>query len=314
MTQPSTEQQTQTEQNQANQSLEDEQAAEAQAEAELAAGFSKVRGEPSTEGANDDQQATEKSAAELEAERKAAEEAERKAAEEAAWNSLPPVVRSKLESIDKMQGTMDKLAGHIGGMKRQLDQTIATAQTAAKEAGTKAPTDAQVQEALSDPEAWQQFEEDFPDFAKPIATELNAIRKSIGERSNAVDPDSLAEQIEKRVSSQIDAAEERAYVRLKHPDWKNTVKTEDFKSWLQAQPEDMQARAESDLADDAIALLDGFNEHRKAREEAQRQQQKRQSRLQGAVAPRGTPVPPVQGLSDEQALARGFNRVRKAAR
>jgi hypothetical protein len=53
-----------------------------------------------------------------------------------------------------------------------------------------------------------------------------------------------------------DAKKEMATVESMHPGWGATVNTDEFKSWLERQPPEVRARAQSEFAWDAIMLLD----------------------------------------------------------
>lgn len=301
----------------------DEQKVEAQeAEDGFAAGFAKVAGEP----ADADAAATGKPAADVEAQAnaeadaKAAEEArvaEAKAADEAAYNALPQSLRAQLDKLNSLPGAVDKLAGHLGGLKRDLATALATAKAAATEAGAETPTDKQVQAALSNPEAWKQLKEDFPDWAGPVEAEFTALRAEIAKQKPAVDVDAIkkdvAGTVNTLVSQGVDEAEERAFLRLKHPGWKQTVKTKEFTDWFKAQSAEIQALGDSKLADDAIKVFDSYTEHQKKVQDAAAARQRNQRRLESAVTPRGTSHPVSTGISDEEAFARGFKRARGAS-
>jgi len=303
------------------QTEEERSAEEAEAERAFAAGYSKVSGAEdtkTTDSTTETTEATERSAAEVEAQAKAAEakakaEAEAKAVADAEaerekeWEGVPAGVRARLEKLEGLPGTIDKLAGHVGGFKRQLDSVIATAQAAAKSQGAATPTASEVKAAMASPEAWGKFAEEFEVVAealKPVMdAEITALRAEIAKAKPAE-----AQTVD--VEAITAAAEERALVRLKYPDWKTTVKTPEFDAWLKSQPEDMVARTKSASADDAIVVLDGYTTSRQASAEADAARQKREKRLAGAVTPKGVQgAPPAIGISDEEAFARGFKKV-----
>lgn len=293
----------------------------AEAEAAFAAGFAKVEkrepSEPSTkvEETETSPQATEKSAAEQEAEAKAAEEAKAKADAQAAadkeWEGVPPVVRARLEELKGVPGSIEKFAGHLGGFKRQLDSVAATAKSAAVSKGAEAPSDAQLAAAGKDSAKWKQMQTEFPEWAEAMEERLTAIASQVKPvQAQAPEP---APPVDVEAISQV--AEERALVRMKHPDWKKTARTTEFADWLKGQTTDVRGLAESQVADDAIALFDRYAAHRQAavdaaaaRVSAEVTRQRREKRLTGALTPQGTPTPTTTGISDEEAFARGFKR------
>lgn len=292
------------------QTQEERDATEREAEARFAAGYAKAKGkaEPEkgtkTEPAEDIAAAPEKSDAERQAEAKAKQEADAKAAVEKAWDGVPAVVREKLQSLDALTGTVSKLAGHIGGLTNAT-QRIETALKAGKEkastAGGDTPSDKEVKSALKDPEAWAKLKEDFPDWAGPVETELAALRGEIAAKeAPKIDQEAI-----------VSEAEERAFIRFKHPDWKATLKTKEFGDWWKAQPDDFRALGASEQAEDTIKVLDTYKAHSgQVAADAQKRQQQ-EKRLQRAVVPEGSGATHEAGISDQEAFERGYKRAAK---
>lgn len=297
---------------------------DAEAEAALAAGFNKVasrkegaaKADPAGNDSTPENTAPEKSDAEREAEEKARQEAEQQARVEAEWSSLPPSVRKELEDLRGLRSQVNKIAGHIGGLTNatsRIEQAMKDAKKATEQSGSDAPTDQQIGRALKNPEAMEKFLKDFPDF-KVLTDEIQAIRGGAAQ-GDSVDVEKLrqdvSEQVGTAVNSAIDIAEERALVRLKHPTWKATAKTPEFADWLKAQPEELRKKATSDSADDAIAVFDGYEAHKKSVAEQRQSDEARQRRLRRAMTPpsNGSGTSNV-GISDEEALERGFKRAR----
>lgn len=335
---------------------------EKDAEAGFAAGFAKVRGEEPDAGADKGAEAaaasTTTDAASTAAKAAAGGEKKEGAAAAAAapdpWAGVSPVVKQKLEALDALPGQIRNLAGHIGGLNSKIDSALATAKAAATEKGgaAAAPSDTQVAKAMASPDAWAKLKEDYPDWAAPLEAEFAGIRGDIAKLSKGqgVDVNALKSEVTRGVGEQLaagfDAAEERAFVRLKHPDWKDTVNTPEFKAWtleggpsleeygrMKALEQTDPAKAEAmvngwtrthpqwwadrgaaifdERADAAIKLLDGFKGHREQAASADAKRQRSETRLQRSVPAAGTSgAPPTTGTSDEQAFTRGFNRVR----
>lgn len=333
------------------------EASQQEGEDAFTAGFNKVIGDTQEAGTQTTgEQATEKSAAELEADAKAKREAEERARveqetadREKAWDGVPQIVREQLEKLQGLPGTIDKLAGHVGNFKRQLDGVLATATAAAKNAGTAAPTDAQVAAAKADVSGklWDQMKEDFPEWTAAVDERLD----SIVARNTApsVDVDSLKREVSKEFSDAFSqstqAARQLAQIDLKHEGWETTINTPEFKAYaLQGGPSldrysEFKALGQTDpakagemlesfkssfpewweskgsalfsgSAKDAITLLDSFSEHRKKAEEEKGRRLSRETRLSRAVTTPGATQPPKTGISDEEAFGRGFKRAR----
>ena len=340
---------------------------QADAEAGFAAGFKKVAGEKSD--GKGEAAAPEKLDAERDAEAKAAEEAAARAkadadakaradaeaaqaAEKAAYEALPKTLRDQMKVLESLPGTVNKLAGHIGGLAnatQRIEQALKSAKTAVADAGGAAPSEKEVSAALSNPEAWAKLKEDFPDWAGPVEAEFAALRAEMAKgKGPAVDVEALRRDVSAANQAAIDQAEERAFIRLKHPDWKTTVNTQEFKAWaLEGGPAveryaqykalertdpakadevvngfarefpqwwaDRGAAMFGSTANDAIKLLDGFSQARPKAGDAEAARLKREKRLERAVTPAGTAGPiTTSALTDEEAFARGFNKVARA--
>lgn len=233
------------------------------------------------------------------------------------WEGVPQAVRNRLQALESIPSQISKLAGHVGGFKSQLGQlesAITAAKQAAERRGEDAPTKQQVQEAAANPEAWANFKQEFPEIAEAVHAKLAAdIAASREDRAPPVDVDDLRSQVSRDINQSIDAAEERALVRLKHPGWKATVQSPEFSAWFSAQPDELRALGASDLADDAIRVLDAYEQHRTAQSDADAARLKQQQRLSAAVTPTGSPAPVRAGISDEEAFARGFKRAARRA-
>ena len=341
-----------------------------EASAALIRGYNKSKGLPvddapakpdtatkTTEVADDAKQATEDAQkATDEAAAKAAAEAAESAREKAYLESLPASVRARLEKLDKID-KIEATANQIGAAQRKLKtvedrvEAISKAGTAAAKAatatGADAPTKAQIDAAAAaGGEKWKQMQEDFPDWAAAMDERLAALASG----KAPVDVDALrkevAGEVSTRIAESVDVAEERAFIRLKHPGWKTTVNTPDFKGWTLAGGPSMEsythyknledtdpARAQeakagfardfptwwqekgkaifSSSADDAVRLLDGFEAHRKAVAEAAAKREKNQTRLATVVAPKQANSGGPSVLPDEAGLSVGYERIAK---
>lgn len=300
-----------------------------EASAALAAGYNKVKGLPAENApANTetvDKTADSDAAKATDDAKKAADEAAAKAAaenveearERAYLESLPASVKAKLDKIDRIEAT----ANQIGAAQRKLKtvedrvEAIGRAGTAAAKAataaGAAAPTKEQIDAAAAvGGEKWKQIKEDFPDWAEAMEERLAALKPG---SSPAVDVEAIRKEVagdvETRIAKSADDAEERAVVRLKHPGWRATVRTPEFKGWYETQPEDVKALASSTNGDEAVKMLDAFEVHRKAAAEAAAKRDKNQARLAAAVAPKQASSGGPTVLPDEAGLAVGYNRI-----
>lgn len=260
--------------------------------------------EPTSAKADADEAAQAKADAEAQEAKAAAQKA---AAEKAAADSQ--------RFLESLPGRIRNIEGHLGGLKSQFDTALATAKAAAEKRGGEAPTDKQVQVALANPKEWAALKEDFPEWAGPIEAEFAAVRNELAQARKGVD----VEGIKKDVSGQVGAlipgvieeAEERAFLRLKHPDWRKQVVTAEFRNWFQAQSPEIQQLGDSKRADDAIQVFDAYAAHQKSANEARAAAQRKQQRLSGGLTPQGAPSGPRHQPTDREAEQEGFDSVFK---
>lgn len=281
----------------------------------------KTTDQPAAETATGDAEAKAKAEADAkakaEADAKAKAEADAKAAAEAEWEGVPAVVRKRLEELGDIPSQISKLAGHIGGFKRQIDTITATAKAAAEKKDAPVPTKIEIEAALADPEKWKALKADFPEWMEPVEAELLRMRKDFGEALQKAVSSIPKQQEQREQPEAVDAeaisaaAEERAYVRLKHPDWKALCAQPEFQTWLdKTATAEVKALAASEKAEDAISLFDAYKDHRKKLADQAAAKERNEKRLKGAVVPEGSAEPPVTGISDEEAFERGLKRVR----
>lgn len=240
---------------------------------------------------------------------------------------------------EKLQKRIRDLEGHIGGLRNQyqsLQETI-------KETG-KGPTDSQIKTALSDPEAMEKLMKEWEEF-KPITNELEALRADLA-KVQTPDLTTFRKEINTSIASTTNQLREQMRLDIKHPEWESTVKSDEFilyaleggpslteYSTMKAYESIEPARAEamvkdwqdkfqkwwdsrgssyfSDKANDAIKLLDGYEEYRKGeKKRANTEDRKRKSeqRLEAAVQPEGAGGGPPEP-SDNERFKRGFYRV-----
>lgn len=203
--------------------------------------------------------------------------------------SLPEPVANLVKEIQAKQAeqeaalkdTGQKLAkahGTIGNLTQKLNKSLQDLQ--------------RVQPVIDDVEQKRKAEQDAAKTAK------EARRKELGE-SMAELPD-VKEYIELMVgdakppekeapakpAAEVETPEMRE-ARLvaerelsdRHPKWIETVKSTEFKTWLEKQPEDIKALGASDSVDDADQMLTAYKKHKEDAAKVAQVEAERQERL-----------------------------------
>lgn len=116
----------------------------------------------------------------------------------------------------------------------------------------QAPVDEDAPEGISDKD-WADLRNDMPELATAIESRFANMQRQLDNAlGQATEPIRRFE--DQRRHEAFQSAE--AAVEAAHPGWKNTVNTPEFRSWLVAQPSEVQQMTRSDDANSASYLLD----------------------------------------------------------
>lgn len=231
------------------------------------------------------------------------------------WASIPKEVREEFERVRATANQVGSAQRHIKELEDQLKELRAAGQAArAAQPASAAPTADQIQNAATSGAKWKQMKEDFPEWAEAME-EVLAAQAAASPGAAHVDVEKLQKEwqaaTQELVSSAVAAAEENAYVRFKYPEWKKTVNTPEFQTWMQsvAAP-DIKALADSDLADDAIRMLDSYAAYSRAAAAKAAAEAKNKQRLNAVIEPAQASSGGPTILPDEAGLSIGYNRVK----
>lgn len=171
--------------------------------------------------------------------------------EEDPYAGMTAYQKARLIGLEKqneqLAARVRNVEGHLGGLKSQL--MARTAPAAATPGAADAPTAAELQAAQGSPEAMQNLKRDYPEFAE-------AIEAVVGQSTAQLRAE-LARQQPAQPGLTPQHVHE-AIVEFAHPKWKELVVQPEFVGWLEQQPEEVKRLAASDLAADAVKLLDAF--------------------------------------------------------
>lgn len=304
-----------------------------QAEAELAAGFNRVRPEETEKQAGPVTMLTEEETPSTEA----------APAVEATPAEADPLDARFAAYDAKNNERLRKLEGHIGGLKSQLQQALNTAKDV-KAGGKDAPTGDQITAAPIGSAKWAKLKEEFPEWGEAIE-EVLATRTPAPKADTTDIRRELATEIQTRTTEARDEARQLARLDIKHEGWEQTVVSPEFETWgfangpneaersqfkeLTRTAPDKAAALQHDFAkkypqwwaergalmdstnaSDAIKLLDAFKEHQATAAQAAAVKQGKTNRLAGAAPLKGAAVGAPRLLNDEDGLTVGFNKVR----
>lgn len=182
--------------------------------------------------------------------------------------------------IKKLSNDLKMASGRVSKIQGELD-----AGRAAAKAVKEAPTAAQQAAAAIDPAKWTALKEEFPEWT-------DAMDSRISERIADVTKNLQPAQQEGELVD-IDAEfrkRETLRVTRKHKDFYDVIRSEEFKDWRKTQPAEVSDLGASDVAEDAIEMLDLFKAAKTvkpavAATEADALQAARAQRLKAAAGP-----------------------------
>lgn len=227
--------------------------------------------------------------------------AEPKAEPEDPWAGVPSALRNKLDMIgstlEQFTTRVKTAEGRVGAIQSELAKR-AVADT--KAAGSDAPTQRQIADAKDD-ESWKELKEDFPEWADAFEKRMNAQSDKFSGKFASKDDignalQSTRDEIRQELETKFNEQLEKRIVAIKHPGYESTLKTPEFWAWFQTQPEHIQVKGNSTMAEDAIEVLDAF----KARNTPPPAtvKEKREKRLSSSVPVAGVKETPIKSEDD----------------
>ena len=202
----------------------------------------------------------------------------------------PDPMQDFLSRFEQLEKRTRNTEGHIGGLNHNLklmQETMAAA-NAAKKAVSDAPTQSQVNEAITNPKEWDELKGDFPEWARATEMLLDSRMPKGG-----VDEEALTRKLEEKIlpvakAKSDESAMEALYVTF--PDWEDEVKTPEFKAWREKQSQEVQALGASSRPRDAAKMLRLFEKSRQQTPvpEPKKDVSTRQKRIEAAVTPKGS--------------------------
>lgn len=166
---------------------------------------------------------------------------------------LPQDVRDRIKAIEKERDDAKHRASSDANRVAALSRKLNELKSSPASAVAPAPEKTEAQKALDD--KITQLKEDYGDIAEPLielieaqASELSTVRTVLT---------GLSEERQQ----QVIAAETQA-LEARHPDFREIAKSDEFKDWLQVQPQNIQGLATSWDARETSVVLTLFKAER----------------------------------------------------
>jgi hypothetical protein len=172
------------------------------------------------------------------------------------------------EQFAAIKEQLRNINGHIGGLtseQKRIRDMVSAAATSAAATSTVAPTQTQINQAITNPQRWEALKADFPEWSE--ATEEYVQAKLAGLQPASHNPD----DIKKIVTTEVQQARQeitgqvvKLALEAVFPKWEETVNSKEFSEWKAKQSQDVQALAASDNIGDAARMLKLFHDSKTA--------------------------------------------------
>lgn len=178
----------------------------------------------------------------------------------------PPSEVAELKRVlDEKERRLRQSESHIGNLQKQVKEAMDAA-SRLKDMPTKEDLEAQILAASESQKKWEEFKEENPDLFDGIDAKITsserALRQEISEIQKRLEGVGNYDEYHK-TREQGDIDRQIALVREFYPDYYAINKSKEFNDWVGSQPPHVRVRRMSNLAADALYLLDNFNESKK---------------------------------------------------
>jgi len=192
---------------------------------------------------------------------------------------------NKLNNLDAIANRLKQAESRLGAMQNEFYAAKKEAEQRKAE-GIKAPSKEEMAAASGSKEAWEDLKEEFPEWAdafqyrideaiagikpaKQIQPEIEALKQTVQSlnQRQAITPQALQKEL----------------LSFRYPGWERVIQSNDYKIWLQSQPDDIKQKAlYGQTAQEAGVVLNAFHRYK---QQTNKKQTASQARLQQAVNP-----------------------------
>lgn len=212
-------------------------------------------------------------------------------------------ILSRYSKVDDLEQQLESRTQQIHGKLGEAFRTLQSMQTARSAQGFNVK--------LTEDDLDEELRTQFPELgAMQLRTLQKVLGKALGGMAQAapaapaVDPEEIKRQVREDLNKQY----EGKFLTVRHPDWRQAVKSEDWNAWVGLQPPRLREQIETSL--DADFLAEQITSFKTWKNSADSARSKKETRLETAVAPRGVASAPKAGLDEAAAFLAGYNKVR----
>ena len=182
------------------------------------------------------------------------------------WSSAPEPLRNEYKQLKQQYQQLDANhranSGRVSALTKKLNELTAGLQANEKANGADANSDKGLPTADDlKGKSLAEVEEDFPELAAFVRNQVDAATQAFQQQLTP-----LEEMRQQKAQEQHQAELQNQFQALAtvHPDYMQISQDPTFHQWVATQPTSVQAMAQSDYADDNIALLNLYKGSRPA--------------------------------------------------
>ena len=169
------------------------------------------------------------------------------------------LLKTSVKDREDLEHQFKSNAGRINAYQRQI--TELQNEVRASRDRPAAPTQEQISAGMATTESWEEFKKEYPDVSAAIEAQLDV-------RDSALKTEMQAATAPVQALTERQAQDDlnRAWgdFESKHTNWQDLINTNEFGEWLDKQPPEVAAWADSDDPTQASSLLDYFVDHQAA--------------------------------------------------
>ena len=182
------------------------------------------------------------------------------------WSSVPEALRNEYQQLKQQYQQLDANhranAGRVSALTKKLNDVTAGLKANEQAHGATANSDNGLPTADDlKGKTFAEVEEEFPEIAAFVRHQVEHVQQAF---SQQLTPLNELRQQQEFARQQQELQSQYQALAAVHPDFQQISKDQHFHQWVASQPATVQAMAQSDYADDNIALLNLYKGSRPA--------------------------------------------------
>lgn len=227
------------------------------------------------------------------------------------------------DRLRKVEGRNGQLVGENKQLATQIEQLNSQIAKLTAKPEPKQPSVAEMMTAaMAGGKKLKALQEEFPEFAEALDEQARLFSTTVDRRLDALKEEAAKAKgmTREEAAQMVKEARQLSRIDMKHPGWEDTCQSREFVDWYMGLDEGTKALAKSDRVEDAIRMLDLFNDSLTQKQEnsdgnltheREMKDNRRKERLERAIpATTGARTQPSRNPTEEEDFLAGFRSAR----